>query len=129
MGLLNFIVDESKILTAHWRTKRSHLSFRVEARSNAVGEERIRRASSMENKLRLLGISTLAGLGLSISSASAADMKLSGWDIQSSLTGSAGISVRISDREQSLVSTANGGPANTAANVGLLSATAAGSSA
>jgi len=76
----------------------------------------------MENKLRLLGISTLAGLGLSISSASAADMKLSGWDIQSSLTGSAGISVRISDREQSLVATSNGGPANTAANVGMLSA-------
>lgn len=73
----------------------------------------------MKNKLRLLGMSALVGVGLSVSSASAAEFNFNGWNVEADLSGSVGVSVRVADREQSLVSTANGGPGNTAFNIAL----------
>ena len=72
-----------------------------------------------KNKLRLLGMSALVGMGFSVLSAGAAEFNVNGWDVQADLSTSAGVAVRVSDREQSLVSTSNGGPGNTAANVQL----------
>lgn len=73
-----------------------------------------------KNKLSLLGMSALLGVGLSVSPASAAGFNFNGWNVEADLSGSVGVSVRVADREQSLVSTANGGPGNTAANIGLV---------
>ena len=68
----------------------------------------------LKDKMRLLGMSALVGVGLLASGpASAYNMKLGSVDVQVDTTLSAGLSIRTANRDYSLLPTVNGGPNGT----------------
>lgn len=72
----------------------------------------------MKNNKRLLGLGALIGLGMMVSGpASAYNMNYGGWDIQVDLVSSAGLSVRVADRDNSYLPAWNGGNLDMTAGV------------
>lgn len=67
----------------------------------------------LKSKMRLLGVSALVGAGMLIANpADAAELRLGGVDISIDTIASVGLSVRVIDREDKLLSEGNGGPAD-----------------
>ena len=68
----------------------------------------------LKSKMRLLGMSALVSVGLvAATSANAYNVRLGKVDIQVDTTVSAGVSVRVADRDTSLLPVSNGGPNST----------------
>jgi hypothetical protein len=73
----------------------------------------------LKSKMRLLGMSALVSVGLvAATSANAYNVRLGGVDIQVDTIASAGVSVRVADRETALLPVASGGPKDTRAIAG-----------
>ena len=73
--------------------------------------ERFEEGSMKNSKLRLLGMSALVGAGLMATGpAGAYELRLGGVDVRLDTVYSAGVSVRVADRETKLLPQGNGGP-------------------